>query len=99
MSTAAESERPAAPAATPRVEAAVVGSGPDGVVYRMFEVTRLDGQTAFLGGPLLFEMGEEFLLELRRDGQQARVRARVTRVDRGAAPGVEVELLDPVNLR
>src|SRR5690349_23665984 len=99
MSTAAETEKAPAPAATPRVEAAVVGNGAaDAPAYAMFDVTRLEDGSAFLGGPLLFEIGEEFLLELRRGGERTRVRARVVRVDSGSEPGVEVELLEPVRM-
>jgi hypothetical protein len=100
MTTAAETEKAPAAAATPRVEAVVVGNGAaaDAPAYPMFDVNRLEDRRAFLGGPLLFELGEEFLLELRRGGERTRVRARVVRVDRGSEPGVEVELLDPVTL-
>ena len=85
-----------APAPGPRVEAGVIAAadgGTEGQTYRMFDLVRLEESRAFLGGPLLFELSEEFLLELRCGGDRVRVRARVTRVERGDGPGVEVELV------
>jgi hypothetical protein len=85
-----------APAASPRVEVGVIGAGQgdgEGQAYQMFDLVRLDERRAFLGGPLLFELGEELLLELRRGADRVRVRARVVRVERGDGAGVEVELV------
>lgn len=93
--TAAADSTDRAPAASPRVEVGVIGAdgGAQGQAYRMFDLVRLDDRRAFLAGPLLFEIGEEFQLELRRDADKVRVRARVTRVERGDGAGVEVELV------
>ncbi len=80
----------------PTVTAVVVDStNTDGLSYAMFQIADLGDETAFLAGPIFFERGEEFTVELTRAGHEPlRVRARVVGIERGARPGMTVELRD-----
>jgi len=93
MTTATETDdQPAAAGSRLEAQVAAAGDG-QGPWFRMFDVARIDEGSAFLGGPILFEVGEEFVLALRRGNDHLQARARVTRVDRGEPAGVEVELV------
>lgn len=72
--------------------AALVPAGAkDAPGYRMFEPRELTAEGVFLAGTLLLEPGEEFTIELSfADASSLRVRARVTRLDRGSDPGMAV---------
>ncbi len=76
------------------VTAAVVDStDADAPSYAMFRIADLGGDTLFLAGPIFFEQGEEFTVELSRAGRDSlRLRARVVGIERGARPGMTVEL-------
>jgi hypothetical protein len=79
-----------------RKTAAAIVSESDGQPrYAMFEATRITGAGAFLAGPLLLEVHEDFLLELTLpDGDTVRARARVVRVAHGDEPGMDVSFVD-----
>jgi hypothetical protein len=83
---------PAAPKAAQRVVTAAVVSRDGGAeAFPMFEAVEVTATGAFLAGPMLLEIDEELGLELALgDGAAVRSLARVTRVDRGARPGVHV---------
>lgn len=61
----------------------------------MFEARKISTAGAFLAGTLLLEVDEDFTVELAfDDGATVTTRARVTRVSRGADPGMDVSFLD-----
>jgi len=78
------------------VTAAVVDpTDTDSLSYAMFQIADLGGDSLFLAGPIFFERGEEFTVELSRAGRDSlRLRARVVGIERGARPGMTVELRD-----
>ena len=73
------------------VIASVVGSHDDNeVAYSMYEARGLSPDGVFLAGSLFLELNEEFTVELILGDARLRTRARVTAVERGAAPGMAV---------
>jgi hypothetical protein len=79
-----------------KTAAAIVSTRVEGEpCYAMFEAERVTPEGAFLAGPLLLEVQEDFTVELALpDGDKVRTRARVVRVDRGAVPGMDVSFID-----
>lgn len=75
-----------------RTAAAVVDpSDTDAPSYGMFELSRLAADGAFLSGPIFFEQGEEFTVEITSgDRSPLRVRAKVVGHERAPQPGMSV---------
>jgi hypothetical protein len=62
-----------------------------GTDYEMFEVGEINGEFAFLRGPLVLEAGEPMTLKLTfRDGTELEVEAEVEAAELGDSPGVKV---------
>ena len=81
------------PSATPLRIAVVDGSRGE---YDMFDFERVDGESIFVRGPVLLEIGEMLSLALRRGGETVVVRVRVTRHHDQAGDGVtELALVAP----
>lgn len=76
--------------------AAVVSTGVEGEpAYPMYVAESVSPDGAFLAGPLLLEPGERFTVELvLAEGEALRVPARVSRVQQGDAPGMDVAFSD-----
>jgi len=76
--------------------AAVVVSTEDGeTIYAMFQAYSLSTEGAFLEGPFLLELNEEFVLELSiSETTQIRVTARVVSLTIGPRSGVAIALND-----
>lgn len=89
----AEKQSAEQPSGVGNLVAAVVDpSDTDAPPYTMFDLGRVDPEGAFLAGPLFFERGEEFTIDIRRSGSPpVRVKARVVAHERGAEPGMSVE--------
>jgi hypothetical protein len=89
----AENESAEQPSGAGDLVAAVVDpADTDAPPYAMFDLGRVDPAGAFLAGPLFFERGEEFTIDIRRTGSQpVRVKARVVAHERGTEPGMAVE--------
>lgn len=64
--------------------------------YAMFELRALSVEGAFLAGALWLELNEDLEVELAAGNEvPVRVRARVVRLERGDAPGMEVAFSSP----